>query len=107
MWSWLVGAIIAGVIGTISLRFSATFSRLGPSILVVLAYGTAFVALSQALVRGMLVGVAYGIWVAAGVALVALIGNAFLGESLTLIQISGIALIIGGILVLGLAASHV
>ena len=38
MWFWLVGAIIAEVTGTIALRFSEGFSRLGPSVLVVLGY---------------------------------------------------------------------
>ena len=59
MWFWLAGAIVAEVIGTISLRLSEGFSRLGPSILVILGYVTAFVALSRALVLGMPVGVAY------------------------------------------------
>jgi len=107
MYFWLAGAILTEVTGTIALRFSEGFSRLGPSILVVLGYGAAFVALSQALVRGMPVGVAYGIWAACGVTLVALVGAAFLGESLTWVQVGGIALVIGGVLALELGASHV
>jgi small multidrug resistance pump len=106
MYFWLAGAILTEVTGTIALRFSEGFNRLGPSILVVLGYGAAFVALSQALVRGMPVGVAYGIWAACGVTLVALVGAAFLGESLTWVQVGGIALVIGGVLALELGASH-
>jgi small multidrug resistance pump len=106
MWFWLAGAILAEVTGTIALKFSEGFSRAGPSILVVLGYGVAFVALSQALVRGMPVGVAYGVWAALGVTLVALIGAAFLGESLTWIQVGGIGLVIGGVLALELGAAH-
>ena len=106
MWFWLAGAILAEVTGTIALKFSEGFSRVGPSILVVLGYGVAFVALSQALVRGMPVGVAYGVWAALGVTLVALIGAAFLGESLSWIQVGGIALVIGGVLALELGAAH-
>ena len=106
MWFWLAGAILAEVTGTIALKFSEGFSRVGPSILVVLGYGVAFVALSQALVRGMPVGVAYGVWAALGVTFVALIGAAFLGESLTWIQVGGIALVIGGVLALEFGAAH-
>lgn len=106
MWFWLAGAILAEVTGTIALRFSEGFSRLGPSIVVLLGYGVAFVSLSQALVRGMPVGVAYGVWAALGVTLVALIGAAFLGESLTWVQVGGIALIIGGVLALELGAAR-
>ena len=106
MWFWLAGAIVAEVTGTIALRSSEGFSRLGPSLLVVLGYGLAFFSLSQALVRGMPVGIAYGVWAAIGVTLVALIGAVFFGESLTLVQIGGIVLVIGGVLALELGAAH-
>jgi small multidrug resistance pump len=102
MWIWLAAAIIAEVTGTIALRLSEGFSRLVPSIVVILGYGVAFVALSQALVRGMPVGVAYGVWSALGVTLVALIGALFLGESLSWVQIGWIALVIAGVLALEL-----
>jgi small multidrug resistance pump len=106
MWFWLAGAIVAEVTGTIALKSSEGFSRLGPSILVVLGYGLAFFSLSQALVRGMPVGVAYGVWAAIGVTVVALIGAVFLGESLTPVQVGGIVLVIGGVLALELGAAH-
>jgi len=54
VWFWLVGAVVAEVFATITLRFTEGFTRLVPSLLVVLGYGTAFFALSQALVRGVL-----------------------------------------------------
>ena len=100
MWFWLVGAIVAEVTGTVALRFSEGFTRWVPSLVVAVGYGLAFYALSQALARGMAIGVAYGVWAAAGVALIALIGAAFLGEGLTWIQVGGIVLVIGGVLAL-------
>lgn len=106
MWFWLAGAIVAEVSGTVALRFSEGFTRIVPSIIVVLGYGTAFYALSQALSRGMDLGIAYGVWAAAGVALVALIGAVFLGEGLTWVQLGGIALVIGGVLALELGRAH-
>jgi small multidrug resistance pump len=106
MWLWLVGAVVSEVFATISLRFSEGFSRLVPSVLVVLGYGVAFFALSQALVRGMPVGVAYGTWAALGVTLVAIIGAAFLGEPLSAIQIGGLVMVVGGVLALELGAAH-
>lgn len=105
MWFWLAGAILAEVTGTVALRFSEGFTRLVPSIVVAFGYGFAFYGLSQALTRGMAVGVAYGVWAAAGVALIALIGAAFLGESLTWVQVGGIALVIGGVLALQLGGA--
>lgn len=105
MWFWLAGAILAEVTGTVALRFSEGFTRWVPTVVVALGYGVAFYALSQALVRGMAIGVAYGVWAAAGVALIALIGAAFLGEGLTWIQVGGIALVIGGVLALELGGA--
>lgn len=106
VWFWLVGAVVAEVFATITLRFTEGFTRLVPSVLVVLGYGAAFFALSQALVRGMPVGVAYGTWAALGVTLVAIIGAAFLGESLTSVQIGGLTLVVGGVLALELGGAH-
>jgi small multidrug resistance pump len=107
MWFWLAGAILAEVTGTVALRFSEGFSKLWPSVVVVIGYGTAFYSLSQALSRGVPIGVAYGIWAAAGVALIALVGALFLNESLTWVQVGGIGLVIAGVLALELGrASH-
>lgn len=105
-WILLAGAILLEVGGTVSLRLSEGFTRPIPSILVVVGYLGAFALLSQVLKTGMPLGVAYGVWAAAGVALVAIIGAAFLGDGLTGVQIGGIALVIGGVLALELGAAH-
>jgi small multidrug resistance pump len=102
---WLVAAIVSEVAATISLRLSEGFSKVIPSIVVVVGYIAAFVALSQVL-KSMSIGVAYGVWAAAGVALVAIIGALFLGDSLTLVQIGGLVLVVGGVLALELGAQH-
>ena len=102
----LAGAICAEVLATISLKLSEGFSKPLPSILVVVGYVAAFSALATVLKPGMPVGVAYAVWAAAGVALVAVIGAVFLGESITAVQIGGIALIIGGVLALALGGAH-
>ncbi|GAB3547012.1 small multidrug resistance pump [Actinopolyspora lacussalsi] len=102
----LVAAILSEVIGTISLRFVDGLSRPLPLVLVVLGYGSAFVALANVLKMGIPVGVAYAIWSAAGVALVVLIGALFLNETMTLTQIAGILLIIGGVVALEAGGAH-
>lgn len=105
-WIMLAGAIALEVTGTTFLKLSAGFTRLGPSIVVVVGYISAFYLLSQALVRGMQVGVAYGVWAAVGIALVAIVGAVFLGENMTWIQVAGIGLIIAGVLALELGRAH-
>ncbi|MGV9615203.1 DMT family transporter [Nocardia xishanensis] len=102
----LAMAIASEVTATVSLKLSDGFTKLVPSIVVVIGYGSAFFFLSQALKRGMSIGVAYGIWSAVGVAAIAVIGVLFLNERLTLIQIGGIALVILGVLALELGGAH-
>nr|WP_244515511.1 SMR family transporter [Actinopolyspora xinjiangensis] len=102
----LVAAILSEVLGTISLRFVDGMSRPLPLVLVVIGYGSAFVALANVLKMGIPVGVAYAIWSAAGVALVVLIGALFLNETMTLTQIGGILLIIGGVVALEAGGAH-
>jgi small multidrug resistance pump len=105
-WLFLAGAILSEVAATTALKLSEGFTRLVPSIVVVVGYLAAFALLSQTLARGMGIGVAYGVWAAAGVALVATVGAVFLGESLTWVQIGGIGLVIAGVLALELGARH-
>jgi small multidrug resistance pump len=105
-WLFLAGAILSEVVATTFLKLSEGFTKLVPSIVVVVGYIAAFAMLSQALTRGMTIGVAYGVWAAVGVALVAIVGAAFLGESMTWVQVGGIALVIAGVLALELGAAH-
>ncbi len=107
-WVFLTVAIVLEVMATLSLRASEGFSKLGYSVLVVLGYAGAFVALNLVLRRGLPIGIAYGIWAAVGVALVALLGKLFFDDPLTPLMGVGIALIIGGVLLveLGNTADH-
>lgn len=105
-WLFLTGAILAEVAGTLALKLSDGFTRLGPSVATVIGYVVAFVLLSQALTRGLGISVAYAVWAGAGVALIALAGVLWLGESLSGWQIGGIALVAVGVLVIELGATH-
>ncbi|WBB60385.1 SMR family transporter [Streptomyces sp. WMMC500] len=102
----LIGAILSEVTATVSLRLSDGFSKIVPSIVVVIGYLSAFTLLSLVLKRGMSIGIAYGIWAAAGVALVALIGAAFLGDGLTGVQIGGLVLVAAGVVALEAGGAH-
>ncbi len=102
----LAVAILSEVLGTISLKFVDGLARPLPLVLVVLGYGSAFVALANVLKMGLTVGVTYAIWSGVGVALVALIGTLFLNEQLTAVQFGGIALIVGGVVALELGGAH-
>ncbi|MEV4311664.1 SMR family transporter [Actinocrispum sp. NPDC049592] len=102
----LAVAIVGEVSATTALKLSDGFTRLVPSVVVVVGYLVAFGVLSRLLKDGFPVGVAYAIWAAAGIAAVALIGAVFLNEPVTWTMIGGLALIIGGVVLLELGRSH-
>ncbi len=69
---FIVAAIVAEVTGTLALRAAATGRRRFYAV-VVAGYLTAFVALTFGLRNGVPLGVAYGIWAAAGVGALAVL----------------------------------
>jgi small multidrug resistance pump len=97
----LLLAVVAEVIATSALKASEGFTRLVPSIIVVIGYGVAFTLLSLTL-KTIPVGVAYAIWSGAGTALVALVGWLYFKQQLDLAAIVGILMIVGGVVVLNL-----
>jgi small multidrug resistance pump len=103
---YLFAAIVAEVVGTSALKAADGFSRLGPSLAVVVGYGIAFYGLSLAL-RTIPVGVAYAIWSGAGIVLISLVGYVVYRQSLDLAALIGIALILAGVLVLNLFSKSV
>lgn len=100
-WLYLGLAIVCEVIATSALKSSDGFSRPLPSALVVVGYAVAFYSLSLAL-RTLPVGIAYAIWAGVGIALIAVIGLLFYGQTLDLAAVAGIGLIVAGVLVLSL-----
>jgi small multidrug resistance pump len=106
---FLAGAIIAEVIGTSALKYTTgEGNKVVPFILVAAGYIGAFVLLQQSLTRGVPLGIAYAIWAGVGVVLVVVISWVLFKETLTWLQIAGIALVIVGVtlLELGAAAKH-
>ncbi|SKB09767.1 DMT family transporter [Aeromicrobium choanae] len=104
-WLFLASAIVCEVIGTLSLRMAAT-GRHAHYVTVAFGYVLAFVFLTLTLDQGLGLGVAYGIWAAAGVALTAIASRVLFKEPLTPLMSGGIALIIAGVLLVELGATH-
>ena len=100
-WLLLGTAIVAEVIGTSALKASAGFTRLGPSLVVVAAYGAAFYLLSLTL-RHIPVGVAYAVWSGLGIVLISIASLLLYDQKLDLAALLGIGLIIAGVLVIQL-----
>ncbi len=105
MWLALAGAILVEVLATLSLRASDGFRKkawIGP---VVAGYLVSFYLLWVSLALGMPVGIAYGVWTACGVALVAIIARFLFREPLTWLMVLGIALIVAGVLTIETAGA--
>jgi small multidrug resistance pump len=94
-------AVLAETIGTTALQASQQFSKIGPSVLVVLSYAISFYLLSITL-RTMPVGIVYALWSGLGIVLIATIGWVVFGQKLDWPAVAGLTMIIGGIAVIHL-----
>lgn len=106
-WLFLALAIVGEVVATTFLRVvSAPDARWWQYGVVVTGYVLAFAMLSQALGRGVPLGIAYAVWAGVGVVLVALISWLVFHEALTLVQLGGIALVVLGVVLLEAGGRH-
>jgi len=97
----LVLAILLEVSGTTCMKLSEGFTRMVPSILLVVFYTLSFGMLTLALKR-IDVSVAYAIWSGVGTALIASIGVLWFKEPATALKLISLGLIIIGVVGLNL-----
>ena len=99
VYAVLVIAILFEVLGTSAMQAAQHFTRLGPTLLMVVCYAIAFYFLSWSL-RYVPVGIAYAIWSGLGIVLISLVGYFAFGQKLDLAAMIGLGLIIAGVVVL-------
>ena len=104
-WLTLAGAILVEVFSTLGLRASDGFRKRKWIAPVLIGYLTSFGLLWLTLSLGMPIGIAYGVWSACGVALVAVLARVLVSEPLTRVMVAGIGLIIAGVLVIELSGA--
>ena len=98
-WLLLFVAIIAEVIATTTLKSTEGFTHLWPSVIVITCYEIAFLLLAVS-VKRIPVGIVYAVWSGLGVALVTVVAWFSMGQTLDSAGITGILLIIGGVVVI-------
>lgn len=103
---FLISAIVLEVIGTNSLKASAGFTKLWPSLLTAAGYAGAFYFLSLTL-RSMSLAVAYAMWSALGIVLTGVAAYFLFREKLDAPAILGMGLIIAGVAVINLFSKTV
>lgn len=105
-WFWLYVAILFEVAATSALKASESFTRLVPSLIVIVGYSVSFYLMTITLQK-LPLGVVYAVWSACGIVLVAIIGAVRYGESLDAPAVAGMAMIVGGVLVINLLSKSV
>jgi len=94
-------AVLSEVIATTALKFSEGFTKLLPSLIVVVGYGISFYLLSLSL-KVIPLGTAYAFWSGIGIVLTVVIGMVIWREQMDWARGIGITLIIVGIAVINL-----
>ncbi len=101
-WLFLFIAIIGEVIATSALKSSEGFTKIIPSIIVIIGYGVSLFFLSLTLRENIHIGVIYAIWSGVGITLISIIAYFFYKQALDIPAIFGILLIISGIMIINL-----
>jgi len=104
-WLLLILAIGAEVFGTLSLKASDGFSRLWPSVGVVVGYALAFTLLAFVL-KTLDVGPAYALWAGLGTVGAAVGGWLVFSERMNLLTIAGIGIVIVGVVAITMGESR-
>ena len=98
-WLYLIIAVIFEVIATSALKESNSFTKLVPSLFVIIGYSISFYFLSLTL-RNLSIGITYAIWSGLGILLICLVGYFRYGQNLDFPAIIGILFIGIGILII-------
>lgn len=105
-WLFLFAAILSEVTATSSLKASAGFTKVIPSVIVVVGYGLSFYFLSLVL-KAIPIGIAYAVWAGLGIVLLALVGWVFFGQTLDTPALIGIVLILAGVIIMNVFSKAV
>jgi len=96
---YLALAIVAEVTATSALKASEEFTKLVPSLIVIVGYGVAFYLLALVL-RAIPLGITYAVWAGLGIVLVAVTGAIVYRQIPDLPAIVGMGLIVAGVVVI-------
>lgn len=101
-WIYLTLAILSEVVGTVLIKFSNGFTRVIPTVALVLFYLLSYFFFNLSLKRIEL-GTAYAIWSGLGTALLAAMGIIFFREELSMERVVAIAMIVLGVCLLNMS----
>ena len=102
-WFYLLLAGVFEIVWAVGLKYTHSFTRITPTVGVVVVMGISFYLLTLAL-KHIPVGTAYAVWTGIGAVGVAIIGMIFLGDPVAFLRILFLVLIVVGIVGLKLFA---
>ena len=104
-WLLLAFAIVIEVIGSNCIKASNGFTKPLPTVIAIGAFVIALYLLSI-ITKTLPLGIVYAVWSGVGIVLTTLVAMFVFGQKPDLPSVIGMALIIGGVLVINLFSNH-
>ncbi len=104
----LMTAVVFEIIATSALQASEQFTKPVPMVIMISGYGVSFYLLTLVM-KVMPMGLVYAIWSGLGIIFIAIAGYVLFNQKLDLAAVTGMALIVAGVLVINLysgSATH-
>ena len=92
-------AILSEVAATSALKASEQFTKLTPSLIVIIGYCISFYLLTL-IVKTIPIGITYAIWSGVGIVLVALVGSVLYRQIPDIPAVVGMGLIVAGVVII-------
>lgn len=105
-WVYLGIAIVSEVAASSALRASDGFTRVWPTLALIVGYGVSFYFLSLTL-RTIPMGIAYAVWSGVGILLICIVGWLMFGQKLDLPAMIGLAFIVTGVVILNVFSKSI
>ncbi|WP_332817623.1 DMT family transporter [Sphingopyxis sp.] len=102
-WIYLAIAGVLEIVWAFSMKQSEGFSKLGPSLVTLVAMTASFALLSLSM-KSLPLGTAYTIWTGIGAVGAFLVGIVVLGEQANAMRITAALLIVGGLVLMKISS---
>jgi len=100
-WLLLAASILSEVVGTVALKHSNGFANILPTTCAAASFLLAIWLMSLSL-KHIEMGITYAVWAGSATAILAMVGIALYGESLSVFKMVGMVMVVGGVIVLNL-----
>lgn len=100
-WVQLAAAVAFEVAGTYAMKRAEGFAKPGWAVAMLVAYVACFALVTLSL-RALPLSVAYAVWAGVGTAVIGVLGMWLFGEPVTPLKVTGLVLVVAGVVALNL-----